>query len=289
MDERGGEFPDANPRPREFGSARGLIHMTDDFDEPAFCEAALADWNREEEDAAWAHLQQPSEGVVTPMLEQAIRAARALPEEDQDALAAAMLEWIDDERRSSVSLAATVANVLIAAKTRKATFALQRDAAALRFAEERAARLRLQATEAERLRIECLLLRTSIETAMLEEWQEARDAIPAAGDRFRGAFGQFLSQWADTKGDIPRGDAILIRAVRHEIHIPVNSVIAGLTLLGRANTRSSAQGHLPRVFRDLDRASEILDRFFSLITDTKMKAAPFEVSEELSFLPLRER
>lgn len=41
------------------------------------------------------------------MLEQAIRAAKALPEEDQDALAAAMLEWIEDERRWAESFART--------------------------------------------------------------------------------------------------------------------------------------------------------------------------------------
>jgi signal transduction histidine kinase len=176
---------------------------------------------------------------------------------------------------ASVSLAATVANVLIAAKTRKATFALQRDAAALRLAEERAARLRLQATEAERLRIECLLLRTSVETAMLEEWQEGRVAIDAAADRFRSAFEQFWRQWADTKGDIPRGDVILIRTVRHEINTPIGYLIVDLQRLGRADTRLSAQRHLPQVFRNLDRVSQILDRFFALITDTQMKAANF--------------
>ena len=90
--------PDSKRRPREFGSAKDWIHVADGFDEPAFCEAALADWNHPEEDAS-AHRQGPDEGAVTPMLQQAIRAARALPEADQDALAAAMLEWIEDERR----------------------------------------------------------------------------------------------------------------------------------------------------------------------------------------------
>jgi hypothetical protein len=70
-------------------------------------EAALEDWNREEEDAAWAHLQQPSEGAVTTMLEQAIRAPMALPQEDQDALAAEILEWIEDKRRWAESFART--------------------------------------------------------------------------------------------------------------------------------------------------------------------------------------
>jgi hypothetical protein len=107
MDEHGGEFPGASSRPREFGGAKGLIHMADDFDEPVFCEAALADWNRAEEDAAWAHLQQPSAGAVTPLLEQAIRAAKGLSEEDQDALAAEILEWIEDKQRWAESFART--------------------------------------------------------------------------------------------------------------------------------------------------------------------------------------
>jgi hypothetical protein len=92
-------------RPRVFGSAKGLIHIAEDFDSALMSEPALADWSREEEDAAWAHLQQASAGFGTPMLEQAIRAAKALPEGDQDALAAAMLEWIEDERRWAESFA----------------------------------------------------------------------------------------------------------------------------------------------------------------------------------------
>ena len=107
MDEHGAESPGAGSRPRVSGSAKGLIHMSDDFDCALMSELALTDWNREEEDAAWAHLQQPSEGAVTPLLEQAICAAKALPEEDQDALAAAMLEWIADERRWAESFART--------------------------------------------------------------------------------------------------------------------------------------------------------------------------------------
>jgi 23S rRNA G2445 N2-methylase RlmL len=105
MDEDGSESPAADSQRREFGSAKGLIHMADDFDPALLGEPALADWNGEEEDAA--HLQQPSEGEVTPMLERAIRAAKALPSDDQDALAAAMLEWIDDERRWAESFART--------------------------------------------------------------------------------------------------------------------------------------------------------------------------------------
>jgi hypothetical protein len=84
-----------------------VIEMTENFDDAALSEAALEDWNREEEDAAWAHLQQPGEGAVTPMLEQAIRAARELAADDQDALAAEMLEWIEDERRWADSFART--------------------------------------------------------------------------------------------------------------------------------------------------------------------------------------
>jgi hypothetical protein len=105
MDEHGGEFPAANLRPREFGSAKGLIHMAEDFDAALMSEPALSDWNREEEDAAWAPLQEHGEGAVTPALERAISAAKALPQEEQDALAAAMLEWIEDERRWAESFA----------------------------------------------------------------------------------------------------------------------------------------------------------------------------------------
>jgi hypothetical protein len=107
MDEHGRKSPDADSQSREFGSAKDLIHMADDFDSALMSEAALADWNREEEDAAWAYLQEPTEDAVTPTLEQAIRAAKALPKEDQDALAVAMLEWIEDERRWAESFART--------------------------------------------------------------------------------------------------------------------------------------------------------------------------------------
>jgi hypothetical protein len=107
MEEQGSESAESNPQRREFGSAEGLIHMANDFDEPLFCEAALADWNRAAEDAAWAHLQQPSEGAVTPMLEQAIRVAKELPDEDQDALGAEILEWIEDKQRWAESFART--------------------------------------------------------------------------------------------------------------------------------------------------------------------------------------
>lgn len=48
-----------------------------------------------------------SEGAMTPMLQQAIRAARELPEVEQDALAAAILEWIDEQRRWAESFART--------------------------------------------------------------------------------------------------------------------------------------------------------------------------------------
>lgn len=44
---------------------------------------------------------------MTQMLEAAIRAAKALPEADQDAIAAAILEWIEDERRWAESFART--------------------------------------------------------------------------------------------------------------------------------------------------------------------------------------
>lgn len=44
---------------------------------------------------------------MTPMLEQAIRAAKELPETHQDALAANILEWIEDERRWAESSART--------------------------------------------------------------------------------------------------------------------------------------------------------------------------------------
>ncbi len=44
---------------------------------------------------------------MTPMLEQAILAAKELPEADQDALAANILEWIEDERRWAESFART--------------------------------------------------------------------------------------------------------------------------------------------------------------------------------------
>jgi hypothetical protein len=106
MDEHGRESK-ADSQPRVFGSAKGLIHMADDFDSALLSEPALSDWNREEEDAAWAHLQQPDEGAVTPMLEQAIRAAKTLSEQGQDALAAAMLECVEDERRWAESFART--------------------------------------------------------------------------------------------------------------------------------------------------------------------------------------
>ncbi len=88
MDEHGSELPDPESRQREFGSAKGLIHMADDFDAPLLSEPAL-------------------EGAVTPALEQVIRAAMALPAEDQDALAAQILEWIADERRWADSFART--------------------------------------------------------------------------------------------------------------------------------------------------------------------------------------
>lgn len=85
MGEHGDDLPASDPRPRVFGSAKGLIHMADDFDSPLLSEPA----------------------AVTSMLEQAIRAAKALPEDDQDALAAAMVEWIEDERRWAESFART--------------------------------------------------------------------------------------------------------------------------------------------------------------------------------------
>jgi hypothetical protein len=44
---------------------------------------------------------------MTPMLEQAILAAKELPETDQVALAANILEWIEDERRWAESFART--------------------------------------------------------------------------------------------------------------------------------------------------------------------------------------
>jgi hypothetical protein len=44
---------------------------------------------------------------MTHLLEDAIRAAKTLPEQDQDVLAAAMLEWIEDERRWAESFART--------------------------------------------------------------------------------------------------------------------------------------------------------------------------------------
>lgn len=47
------------------------------------------------------------DGATTPMLEQAIRAARELPEVEQDALAAAIVEWIEDQRRWAESFART--------------------------------------------------------------------------------------------------------------------------------------------------------------------------------------
>ena len=81
--------------------------MADDFDSALLSEPALADWNRPEEDAAWAHLQGPDEGAVTPTLQQAIEAAKALPDSEQDALAAEILEWIEDERRWAESFART--------------------------------------------------------------------------------------------------------------------------------------------------------------------------------------
>ena len=44
---------------------------------------------------------------MTPMLKRAIFAAKELPEADQDALAAEILEWIEDERRWEESFART--------------------------------------------------------------------------------------------------------------------------------------------------------------------------------------
>ncbi|HST57324.1 MAG TPA: hypothetical protein VLK84_01475 [Longimicrobium sp.] len=44
---------------------------------------------------------------MTPMLEQAILAAKELSEADQDALAANILEWIEDEQRWAASFART--------------------------------------------------------------------------------------------------------------------------------------------------------------------------------------
>ena len=44
---------------------------------------------------------------MTPMLQQAIRAAEALSETDQDELAANILEWIEDQRRWAESFART--------------------------------------------------------------------------------------------------------------------------------------------------------------------------------------
>ena len=92
MDKHGSELPDPESRPREFGSAKGWIHMADDSDAPLLSEPALAD---------------SSEGAVTPVLERAIRAATALPAEDQDALAAEILEWIEGQRRWAESFAHT--------------------------------------------------------------------------------------------------------------------------------------------------------------------------------------
>ncbi len=50
---------------------------------------------------------QHAEPAVTPMFQRAIEAAKALPAEDQDALAAEILEWIEDERRWAESFART--------------------------------------------------------------------------------------------------------------------------------------------------------------------------------------
>ena len=47
------------------------------------------------------------EAVLTPMLERAIEAAKALPEAEQDALAAEILEWTEDQRRWAESFART--------------------------------------------------------------------------------------------------------------------------------------------------------------------------------------
>jgi hypothetical protein len=80
--------------------------MAGDLDDAALSEAALSDWNWEEEDATWAHLQAPRD-ALTPMLERAIQAAKALPEADQDALAAEILGWMEDERRWAESFART--------------------------------------------------------------------------------------------------------------------------------------------------------------------------------------
>jgi hypothetical protein len=44
---------------------------------------------------------------MTPMLAQAIPSAKALPETDQDALAANILEWIEEERRWAESFTRT--------------------------------------------------------------------------------------------------------------------------------------------------------------------------------------
>lgn len=44
---------------------------------------------------------------MTPLLQQAIRTAGELPEVEQDALAAAILEWIEDQRRWAESFART--------------------------------------------------------------------------------------------------------------------------------------------------------------------------------------
>lgn len=63
MDEHRVESPDADSQAHVFGSVRRLIRRADDFDSALMSEPALADWNRDEEDAAWAHLQQSSEGA----------------------------------------------------------------------------------------------------------------------------------------------------------------------------------------------------------------------------------
>jgi hypothetical protein len=168
----------------------------------------------------------------------------------------------------AVTASATAANVLIAARSRRAALDQVRWQATLRLADERISRLRLQAAETERLRAECALFATTVEMSQHLDEQPGEERWRKQAIRLEEQFDQFWRLWAETKEDIPDRDRTYIRQIRHELQTPWMQLNRCVAILGNAtgDKRSEAIAGVLHVLRWL---ASMLDAFYEQISELR--------------------
>lgn len=139
------------------------------------------------------------------------------------------------------SLVATIVAFVTARQARKVAFNQEQFKLLLKLSEERIARLRTLSAATERLRARGMLLRSELETALLDVADWSRISLIAA---WTNEYHEFWMRWPDVKDDVPDADLEALRSIRHNMRHQFDQLSSKLALIETRGSRPNRQEYL---------------------------------------------